>query len=131
MADSSGIPVKILLDAVGTQVHLEVESGESYSGRLKNVEDNMNIQLETVTKTNRQGKTSSLQSVYLRGSSVVFFQLPDALITSPAVVAALAVVVDAKHDARGAGQGFGGGRLGGSTSTAAAGGAKKKRERDE
>lgn len=127
MADtaSAGIPVKILLDAVGTQVYLELETGESYSGRLTNVEDNMNVQLQDATKTSRNGKaTTQLKSVYVRGSNVVLFQLPDALASSPAVVAALAVV-DSSSDARGAGSGFGGGRLG------PKGPAAKKRERNE
>lgn len=132
MAESSGIPVKILLDAVGTQVYLELETGESYSGRLTNVEDNMNVQLEDATKTARNGKTTStLRSVYVRGSNVVLFQLPDALASSPAIIAALAVV-DGKLDARGAGNGFGGGRMNASAkNSGAAGKERKKRDREE
>jgi small nuclear ribonucleoprotein D3 len=123
MADS--IPVKILLDAVGTQVYLELETGESYSGRLTNVEDNMNVQLQDATKTSRNGKsTSTLKSVYVRGSNVVLFQLPDALASSPAVQAAMAIP-DSKSDARGGGNGFGGGRMGEKKP------AGRKRDRDE
>ncbi|CUI15571.1 small nuclear ribonucleoprotein, putative [Bodo saltans] len=122
---TDGIPVKILLDAVGTQVYLELETGESYSGRLTNVEDNMNVQLQDATKTSRNGKsTSSLKSVYVRGSNVVLFQLPDALASSPAIQAAMAIT-DSKSDARGAGSGFGGGRLGEKKT------AGKKRDRAE
>lgn len=122
----SSIPVKILIDAVGTQIYLELETGDSYSGRLTNVEDNMNVLLEDVKKTNKQGTATQLTKVYVRGSNVVFFQLPDALATSPAVQAALALTT-AKTDARGAGAGFGGGRLGDKKSK---GGAPRGGKRD-
>eukprot|EP00331_Platyophrya_macrostoma_P000709 CAMPEP_0176408522 /NCGR_PEP_ID=MMETSP0127-20121128/1998_1 /TAXON_ID=938130 /ORGANISM="Platyophrya macrostoma, Strain WH" /LENGTH=129 /DNA_ID=CAMNT_0017787817 /DNA_START=76 /DNA_END=465 /DNA_ORIENTATION=+ len=103
---SSGIPMKILLDAVGTHVYLELETGETYEGRLVNVEDSLNVLLEDATKKTKVGHPSHLERVYVRGSNIVFFQLPDALKTSPQVQAALAIP-NSKSDARG----FGGGRL--------------------
>lgn len=122
-AEGQGIPFKILNEAVGTVVTLELDSGDVFTGQLKSVENTMNVQLTDVKKTSSKGKVSEAKAVYLRGSNVVFFQLPDALMTSPAVVAAQTLLT-ASTDKRGApsekaDKGFGGGRLG------------KKRPREE
>lgn len=76
-----------------------------YSGTLVEVQDNMNILLKSATKTSKSGKTVSMSSVFLRGANVVFFQLPDALQMSPALLAAGKAVAKAL-DMRGDGKGF-------------------------
>lgn len=43
----------------------------------------MNVQLYKVTQTNRDGKTQQLEQVYLRGSHVRFFIVPDMLRHAP------------------------------------------------
>lgn len=42
-------------------------------------EDNMNVQLRNVTVTAREGHVSHLEQVYVRGSHVRMFVIPDAL----------------------------------------------------
>ena len=42
-------------------------------------EDNMNIQLKDITVTARDGRVSHLDQVYIRGSHVRFFIVPDML----------------------------------------------------
>lgn len=42
-------------------------------------EDNMNVQLSNVNVTNRDGKVMHLDQVYIRGSHVRFFIVPDML----------------------------------------------------
>lgn len=39
----------------------------------------MNVQLENVTVTSREGKVSHLEQVYIRGSHVRFFKVPELL----------------------------------------------------
>jgi hypothetical protein len=42
-------------------------------------EDNMNVQLKDITVTARDGRVSHLDQVYIRGSHVKFFIVPDML----------------------------------------------------
>lgn len=46
-------------------------------------EDNMNIQLRDITVTARDGRVSQLDQVYIRGSHVRFFIVPDMLKNAP------------------------------------------------
>ena len=46
-------------------------------------EDNMNCQLSGVTMTQKDGRVSRLQNVYLRGSQIRFVVLPDILKNAP------------------------------------------------
>ena len=119
---SSGVPVKLLFDSIGTIISAELSNGDMYHGRLTNVEDNMNMQLDDVEITARNGTKSKQKNVFLRGSSIVFLQLPDLLKTSPALQTALAELT-AAVDNRGNKGGFGAGRFDASK--------PKKRARDD
>jgi small nuclear ribonucleoprotein D3 len=97
MTSTIGIPIKLLNEATGHVVTLEITSGQVYRGRLlegvcreyiivpftfANVnpaEDNMNVQLKDITVTARDGRVSHLDQVYIRGSHVRFFIVPDML----------------------------------------------------
>ena len=46
-------------------------------------QDNMNAMLEGVTVTGRDGKVTNLEQVYLRGSQIRYFILPDMLRHAP------------------------------------------------
>ena len=46
-------------------------------------EDNMNVQLREITVTARDGRVSQLDQVYIRGSHVRFFIVPDMLKNAP------------------------------------------------
>ena len=46
-------------------------------------EDNMNVQLKDITVTARDGRVSHLDQVYIRGSHVRFFIVPDMLRYGP------------------------------------------------
>jgi small nuclear ribonucleoprotein D3 len=107
MAES--IPLKVLFDALHLPVSIEVATGEVYHGTLEELQNNMNALLKDATKTTRSGKETRMESVFVRGSNVVFFQLPDALQTSPALLRAGEIVSKAK-DTRGEGKGFGASR---------------------
>ena len=97
MTSTIGIPIKLLNEATGHVVTLEITSGQVYRGKLlegacrehiivpftfANVipaEDNMNVQLKDITVTARDGRVSHLDQVYIRGSHVRFFIVPDML----------------------------------------------------
>ncbi|CAL1171564.1 unnamed protein product [Cladocopium goreaui] len=78
-----GIPVKLLHEGIGHTVTCELKTGEMYRGHLMNCEDNMNAMLEGVTVTGRDGKVTNLEQVYLRGSQIRYFILPDMLRHAP------------------------------------------------
>lgn len=98
--------MKVLFDALHLDVSIEVATGEVYHGTVEELQNNMNVLLKNATKTTRGGKETKMDSVFVRGSNIVFFQLPDALQTSPALLRAGEVVSKTK-DTRGDGKGFG------------------------
>jgi hypothetical protein len=51
MSRSLGIPVKLLHEAAGHVVTVELKTGEVYRGSLVECEDNWNCQLENITFT--------------------------------------------------------------------------------
>ncbi|KKA24890.1 Small nuclear ribonucleoprotein Sm D3 [Rasamsonia emersonii CBS 393.64] len=81
-ASTIGIPIKLLNEAQGHVVTLEITSGQVYRGKLLEAEDNMNVQLKDITVTARDGRVSHLDQVYIRGSHVRFFIVPDMLSSS-------------------------------------------------
>lgn len=60
-----------------------IRSTDTYPIRFSTAEDNMNIQLKEITVTTRDGRVSQLDQVYIRGSSVRFFIVPDMLKNAP------------------------------------------------
>lgn len=46
-------------------------------------EDNLNISLKDITVTGRDGRVSQLDQVYIRGSMIRFFIVPDMLQNAP------------------------------------------------
>ncbi|KZZ92966.1 small nuclear ribonucleoprotein Sm D3 [Moelleriella libera RCEF 2490] len=87
MTSTIGIPIKLLNEAQGHIVTLEITSGQTYRGKLLDggvvAEDNMNVQLKDITVTARDGRVSHLEQVYIRGSHVRFFIVPDMLRNAP------------------------------------------------
>jgi small nuclear ribonucleoprotein D3 len=62
---------------------VEIDSGQIYRGKLIEAEDNMNCQIEGVNVTQRDGRVSRLDRVYIRGSHVRLFIVPDMLRNAP------------------------------------------------
>ncbi|RVW50960.1 Small nuclear ribonucleoprotein SmD3b [Vitis vinifera] len=60
MSRSLGIPVKLLHEAAGHVVTVELKSGELYRGNMIECEDNWNCQLESITFT---GKCAVISAV--------------------------------------------------------------------
>eukprot|EP00545_Synedropsis_sp_CCMP1620_P002398 CAMPEP_0119015508 /NCGR_PEP_ID=MMETSP1176-20130426/11160_1 /TAXON_ID=265551 /ORGANISM="Synedropsis recta cf, Strain CCMP1620" /LENGTH=113 /DNA_ID=CAMNT_0006968807 /DNA_START=182 /DNA_END=523 /DNA_ORIENTATION=+ len=78
-----GVPIKLLYEAEGMKITVELKSGEIYRGLLLSAEDTMNVSLSEVIRTARNGQISKLPNVYLRGSSIRFIALPDLLKNAP------------------------------------------------
>jgi small nuclear ribonucleoprotein D3 len=55
-----GIPIKVLHDAEGHTVTVELRNGEVYRGKLDEAEDNMNVHLSNCTKTMKDGRVQML-----------------------------------------------------------------------
>ena len=83
MSKHVSIPVKVLHDAEGHTVTVELKTGEVFRGKLDEAEDNMNLHISNCTKTAKDGRVSTLASVFLRGSHVRFMVLPDILKNAP------------------------------------------------
>lgn len=81
------LPIKLLNEAQGHVVSLELVTGDTYRGRLIESEDNMNLQLRdaTVTKVGAQGgeEVVRMDTVFIRGSQVRFITVPDLLKHAP------------------------------------------------
>lgn len=81
---SAGIPVRLLNEAQGHIVSLELTTGDTYRGKLVENEDNMNLSLYDVTITKgRTGEASYMNQVFVRGSMIRFVSVPDILRNAP------------------------------------------------
>jgi len=78
-----GIPIKLLHESQGHVITAELKNGQTYRGKLLLAEDNMNVQLSEVLFTSRDGRTSHLEQVYLRGSHIRLLIVPDMLRHAP------------------------------------------------
>ncbi|KAG9411835.1 Small nuclear ribonucleoprotein Sm D3 [Aphanomyces cochlioides] len=83
MSKNLGVPLSLLHEGEGHSITLELKNGEIYRGHLVESEDSMNCQLKQVTLTSRDGQIHRLEQVYIRGSQVKLFILPDMLQKSP------------------------------------------------
>lgn len=83
MSGNIGVPIKLLYEAEGMKITVEMKKGEIYRGLLLGAEDTMNVSLSDVLRTARNGKVTKLPNVYLRGSSIRFIALPNLLKSAP------------------------------------------------
>ncbi|TPX32456.1 hypothetical protein SmJEL517_g04470 [Synchytrium microbalum] len=83
MSSSIGVPIKLLHESQGHIITLELKTGATYRGKLLECEDSMNVQLRDITVTQRDGRVTKLDQVYVRGSQVRFFIVPDMLRNAP------------------------------------------------
>lgn len=78
-----GVPVKLVHEAIGHVVTVELTSGTIYRGKLHDAEDNLNLQMKDIIATYRDGSQQRLEHAYVRGSAVRFVQVPDMLKRAP------------------------------------------------
>jgi small nuclear ribonucleoprotein D3 len=63
MSGNIGVPIKLLYEAEGMKITVEMKNGEIYRGLLLGAEDTMNVSLSDVLRTARNGQISKLQKV--------------------------------------------------------------------
>ena len=83
MSPPVGVPVKLLHEAIGHTVTVETRVGDLYRGFLMQSEDSMNVLLNDVIKTAKDGAKTSLEQVFIRGSQIRYFIVPDMLKHAP------------------------------------------------
>lgn len=83
MSKNIGVPIKLLYEAEGMKITVEMKNGEIYRGLLLGAEDTMNVSLSEVLRTSKTGQISKLPNVYLRGKCIRFIALPDLLKSAP------------------------------------------------
>ncbi|GAM17454.1 hypothetical protein SAMD00019534_006290 [Acytostelium subglobosum LB1] len=80
---SIGVPVKILHEADSHVITIELRNGDLYRGTLVESEDNMNCRMANITMTTKDGRQTQIEQIYIRGSKIRFFILPDMLKNAP------------------------------------------------
>ncbi|KAK9816640.1 hypothetical protein WJX72_003149 [[Myrmecia] bisecta] len=98
-----GIPIKLMHEAEGHTITVELKSGETYRGELAEAEDNWNIQIKNVVATAKDGRISHLEHIFVRGSSIRFIIVPDMLKNAP-----MFKRIDPKHKLKNVPMGVGG-----------------------
>jgi small nuclear ribonucleoprotein D3 len=71
--------LKILKDSKPFLISIETKGNKIFRGNLIFVEENMNCMLENTISIDPNGKISKFKSVFLRGSNIKLFIIPDSL----------------------------------------------------
>ena len=102
------LPLSLLNTAKGQAMLIELKNGDTYNGRLVNADTWMNINLEEVICTSRDGdRFWKLSECYIRGNSIKYLRIPDEIID---MVQEEEIVI--KENAKKAGKGGRGGGKG-------------------
>lgn len=117
-SNTASVPIKLLYEGVKQVVTVELKNGDRYKGELVSAGDNMNVQMEGVVHTAKDGQVKKLEQIYIRGSQVKLFVLPDILREAPLLKKVLVHKKKqernkAKSSSGGRGRGRGRGRGGG------------------
>ncbi|KAL7560218.1 hypothetical protein ACA910_020791 [Epithemia clementina (nom. ined.)] len=84
-----GVPLKLLYEAEGMKITVELKNGEIYRGLLVAAEgETMNVSLTDVLRTRANGHVQKLPTstcLYLKGTSIRFLALPELLKQSPLI----------------------------------------------
>jgi small nuclear ribonucleoprotein D3 len=87
---ATSIPVRLVHESKGEIVSVEIDNGETYTGRLSSADANMNLELTAVTVKDKKGREREMASIFLRGSTITFVSLPPNLPIAPIVTEASA-----------------------------------------
>lgn len=75
------LPLSLLTTAKGNPMLVELKNGDTYNGTLVNADSWMNILLEGVICTSRDGdRFWKLSEIYVRGNSIKYLRIKDELI---------------------------------------------------
>ena len=97
------LPLSLLTTAKGQPMLIELKNGDTYNGRLVNADTWMNINLEEVICTSRDGdRFWKLSECYIRGNSIKYLRIPDEIID---MVQEEEVTIKEKKAGKGGGRG--------------------------
>eukprot|EP00633_Aureoumbra_lagunensis_P007601 CAMPEP_0197316048 /NCGR_PEP_ID=MMETSP0891-20130614/40700_1 /TAXON_ID=44058 ORGANISM="Aureoumbra lagunensis, Strain CCMP1510" /NCGR_SAMPLE_ID=MMETSP0891 /ASSEMBLY_ACC=CAM_ASM_000534 /LENGTH=156 /DNA_ID=CAMNT_0042805321 /DNA_START=46 /DNA_END=517 /DNA_ORIENTATION=- len=72
------LPLSLLSAAKGNPMLIELKNGDTYNGRLVSSDSWMNINLQDVICTSREGdRFWELKECYIRGSAIKYLRIPD------------------------------------------------------
>jgi len=77
--------IKILNDSRPFLISVETRGNSIFRGNLTFIEDNMNCILENTILIDQNGKISKFKSVFLRGSNIKIFLIPDIFKNTPSI----------------------------------------------
>ena len=70
-------PLSLLFSTKGQEILVELRNGDTYNGTLVNCDNYMNLNLEGVYRTAKDGdKFWEIAEVYIRGSSIKYLRIP-------------------------------------------------------
>ncbi|KAJ8598681.1 hypothetical protein CTAYLR_010719 [Chrysophaeum taylorii] len=74
-------PLSLLTTAKGNPMLIELKNGDTYNGRLVNADSWMNISLQGVICTSKDGdRFWNIAECYIRGNSIKYLRIPDEII---------------------------------------------------
>ena len=75
------LPLSLLSTATGQAMLIELKNGDTYNGKLVGADTWMNVNLEDVICTSRDGdRFWKLKECYIRGNSIKYLRIPDEII---------------------------------------------------
>jgi len=77
--------IKILNDSRPFLISIETKGNKIFRGNLTSIEENMNCILENTILIDQNGKISKFKSVFLRGSNIKIFIVPDIFKNVPSI----------------------------------------------
>lgn len=80
---TASVPVRLLREAEGHPITVELRTGEVYRGFLTGSDDLMNCRMRDVACTGRDGRIAKMDNVFIRGGQVKLVLLPDILKSAP------------------------------------------------
>ena len=80
---SVGVPSKLIHEAKNNIITVEVKTGDTYRGFLVDLDDTMNCLIENCVQTTVDGKSIRIDQIFLRGSQIRFFIVPDMFKNAP------------------------------------------------
>lgn len=71
----------MLKSAIDHPILIELKNGETYNGKLANIDLWMNVSMRQVVRTSRDGDEFwSLPEVYVRGNTIKYLRIPDTVL---------------------------------------------------
>ena len=74
-------PLSLLFSTQGQEILVELRNGDTYNGKLTSCDTYMNLNLEGVYRTSKDGdRFWEIPEVYIRGTSIKYLRIPDEVI---------------------------------------------------